>query len=333
MDNIIPADKLQEGDIFLYHGISWISKAIRFFDGTDYNHASIYTGNNIVCEALDNGIIKQYINDSINNSEFVIIKRLNNKPEDMTPVQNIISKYEGKRYAYEQLLLLALICIFRRVNVNLAVTRFITKLLEIAASILVEMMNAGKEALICSEFVYRCYDEALEDDNDPFTIILDEEHPLSKSIISKSKALDNISYLLNRDCLFSYFYYNVINSYSNKKADNSLSFEPVNIKEIPPFKKEMIEPNSNLHNLYEEVEKNYNLEKTSKEYCIDNNVKHALDMFISAYSTINKHNKLHKIPITDNKMILNLFVKTNANFVTPGDLYKAKNLQLIGRIK
>jgi hypothetical protein len=329
----ISVENLNQGDILLYHGKSWISKAIRFFDGTDYNHVSIYMGNHIVAEALENGIITQRIDDSIKNSEYVIAKRLNNCPQNMDPVMDIVLRYKGKRYAYEQLLLLAFICIFRKVNLNYAVARFIKKLLEIAASLLVEFMNADKQALICSEFVFRCYDEAEENNNDPYTIVLQDMHPLSIAKLSKKRNSKQPAPVYPQS-IFSLFYYNAIHPSSNTKSKYIISFNPVDIHTIPAFNQDLIEPHSELHHLFEEVKNNYQAQELLEKASLDTHLKDSLDMFITAHYFANILQASNKTPSNDfNLEIIKSFYQTNANFVTPGDLFRAKNLELIGTIQ
>jgi len=328
----ISVENLNQGDILLYHGKSWISKAIRFFDGTDYNHVSIYMGDHIVAEALENGIITQRIDESIKNSEYVSAKRLHNCPLNMDPVMNIVSRYEGKRYAYEQLLLLAFICIFRKVNLNFAIVRFIKKLLEVAASLLVELMNADKQALICSEFVFRCYDEAIENDDDPYTIVLQDMHPLSIAKLSKQRNTKQPAHVYPPS-IFSYFYYTAIYPSSKTKSKHIISFQPVDIHTIPPFNKDHLEPQSELYYLFEEVKNNYQAQEQLEKASLDTHLKDALDMFITAQYYTNGIQASNKSTFNDfNLEIIKSFYQTNANFVTPGDLFRAKNLELIGII-
>ncbi len=79
---------LKGSDICLYHGEGWISKAIRYVDGTEVNHVSILVGDNRVIEAEGgrNRICKNTIESSINGSSWIKVYRLKERPVDMSPV-------------------------------------------------------------------------------------------------------------------------------------------------------------------------------------------------------------------------------------------------------
>lgn len=132
MNDRIAAGELLPGDVLLYHGPSWVSEAIRFFDGTNVNHSAIYLGD---------GRARLYINN-------------------------------GDRYAYEQILLLALLCVTRKVEPSAIFSRLVRAVLDKAASYFSNIAAGitGGEPMICSEFVFRCYDEADPRPEDPYSL-------------------------------------------------------------------------------------------------------------------------------------------------------------------
>ena len=67
----------------------------------------------------------------------------------------------GVPYAYQQLVLLAVLCSTRAVPLPSVARRFVKRALEGAADALNSKLDSdGSQLMICSEFVYRCYAEA-----------------------------------------------------------------------------------------------------------------------------------------------------------------------------
>lgn len=307
----IKSNELIDADILLYHGSSIISRAIRYFDGTDYNHAALYMGNNTVLEAIAEGVVRRDTATSINNSQPVIVMRLNNRPHDMAPVITRAEQYEGNRYAYEQILLLVLICTSRRIRPNNAVARFVTKILENATALLLQLTAGNKKALICSELVYRSYDEAMSGYSDPYSINIDRNY-LPEKMLSHS--------LVNNESLISMFY-GVNNTYFNISLSPSPYLKTKNI----PKTITTIANDAELEILFNDVQKSYRQEEygiSSKEA---EKLKSGMDTFITLYTNTFASEK--------NGNIIDIFLRENSNFVTPGDLFKAKNLIIVGKLK
>jgi hypothetical protein len=167
-------DSLSAADIFLYRSNTLIGKAIRLLDDAEVSHAGLLVDSNTVGEALMNGgLQRQSLADSIDDCEWVAVRRLANPPPTMQPVLYVANKYldKGERYAYGQILLLAGICLLRRTEANSPLVRRLAKAaIDKAAAFVARCQSNGKQPMICSEFVYRCYDRAVEGDSDPYTI-------------------------------------------------------------------------------------------------------------------------------------------------------------------
>lgn len=161
-------------DILLYRSNTWIGKAIRFLDDAEVSHAGLYLGNGFVGEALmKEGLSQQDVETSIKNCEWVKDFRLKTVPADMQPVLDRANYYlaEKERYAYGQILLLAMICMTRKMDLDNPLARRIAKwVTDKSADFVRWAQSHGKQPMICSEFVYRCYDEAKPGDIDPYTI-------------------------------------------------------------------------------------------------------------------------------------------------------------------
>jgi len=160
MTNRIKASVLKPGDTLLFHGNSFIAKAIRMFDGTKYNHAAIFDGQNVV-EAVATGVETHTLSQAIKDAEFVGVFRLTKDGSELgsaelpyDPVGQVIADFQRDRdrYAYEQILLLAVLATTRRVPIPM-----LRWILDHAASIVSGIMAMGRQPMICSELVYRCY--------------------------------------------------------------------------------------------------------------------------------------------------------------------------------
>jgi len=156
-----PAD-LASCDILLYRGRGWISKAIRFFDGSEVSHAALYLGRGMVAEALSAGVVRRDLRTSVGGADRVLVRRLHPAPRNLRPVHAhaLAIVAEGERYAYEQIVLLAFLCLARRLVPSPTLQRFMRALFDRAAEQIARLFADGREPMICSEFVYRAYDEA-----------------------------------------------------------------------------------------------------------------------------------------------------------------------------
>ena len=176
MNDTITISGLLPGDVLLYRGTSFISKAIQFFDGTELSHAGLYLGDGQVGEAVAKGLVRNEIHASLHGREWVKAYRLKDRPSDMSPVLHKAAEYldHGNRYGYEQLLLLAFLCLTRKLKITPSLHMLVRRVLDGAAATLTRLLSQNREPMICSEFVYRAYDEALPDIDDPFSLRINE---------------------------------------------------------------------------------------------------------------------------------------------------------------
>jgi len=163
---------LKRGDVLLYRGSSLVAGLIRLFDGGDYSHASVYEGEGNVVEALSDGLTRNPTNESVGGSLPVDVFRYTNLkgitlgdaalPPD--PINHEIDLYmsDAHRYAYEDILLLALLTATRRLPIGWAAGQqlILRNILDSAAQVVAKLIAQRREPLICSEFVYRIFDEA-----------------------------------------------------------------------------------------------------------------------------------------------------------------------------
>lgn len=163
---------MMPGDVLAYRGKGLISWCIRLFDGGPFSHVGLYLGDGEVGEAIADGVVRQGFDDSVDGAEWLEYRRLRSGPTDMLPVLRQAEHYlfQGQRYAYEQILLLAMLAVTRRLPVNRFLARVLRATLDRAARLLADLLDGGREPMICSEFVYRCYEEALPGTQDPYAL-------------------------------------------------------------------------------------------------------------------------------------------------------------------
>jgi hypothetical protein len=168
MIKTIPVAQLMPGDVLLYRGKGLISDAIRFIDRSEVSHAGLFLGRHgeqgrTVGEAIRDGVVRRELPKSIEHAEWVESRRLKEAPGSLDPVLDRAAYYlqRGERYAFEQILLLALLCMTRNLTGSSVLGRLIRETLDAASAFLLQLFSTGREPMICSEFVFRCYREAL----------------------------------------------------------------------------------------------------------------------------------------------------------------------------
>lgn len=166
--------QLQPGDVLLHKSNSLISRAIRKFDGTEVSHAALYLGQETVAEALgDEGLTRRSVEESIKGCEWVEVRR---HRCDLATIQPVLEKAQhylnqGSRYAYEQILLLAFICLTRKLNRSSSIClKLLKAVFDQANWVVRNLRDKQKEPMTCSEFVFRCYDEADPREDDLYSL-------------------------------------------------------------------------------------------------------------------------------------------------------------------
>lgn len=166
--------EIHSGDVLLYHGRGFISWGIRKFDGTEVNHAGIALDGDRLGEAAGSGLRIASIPDSVSSNDFVVVRRFGGT-DPLQPVVGIADGYltAGKPYAYQQIVLLAILASTRRIPLPGIGRRMLRSVLDHAAAALNAFVDKGDgtRSMICSEFVYRCYAEVAGDPN-PYRLLI-----------------------------------------------------------------------------------------------------------------------------------------------------------------
>ncbi|MEV8443924.1 hypothetical protein AB0425_41675 [Actinosynnema sp. NPDC051121] len=155
------AAEVRLGDVLLSLGSGPLSRAIALFDGGEVSHAALALGEGQLAEATDGGLRRCSITASAAEHERMVARRLSAEA-DTTPVADVARRYldAGGDYAYQQIVLLAVLAGTRRAPLPASGRRLLRAVLDQAAGALNTMLEHGRTLMICSEFVYRCHHEA-----------------------------------------------------------------------------------------------------------------------------------------------------------------------------
>ena len=170
MNIVKPAD-LQPADILLFHGNGILSKFIRLFDGSQYSHAAIYDGQNVVEAEVEQGdaIRVDTVAVSCTRASFTHVYRFISNDHkrigvELPPdpiLQNVDElKKTPAAYAYSQILLLGILLATRRVPLVPGLAPMLRPFMDEAAEKLNEFVNGKRKVIICSELVYQCFNQA-----------------------------------------------------------------------------------------------------------------------------------------------------------------------------
>ncbi|MEM7161602.1 MAG: hypothetical protein AAF487_04095 [Bacteroidota bacterium] len=172
----ISLNDLKPGDILLSSGNTWIDKAIEFLDQGDYSHVTQYidvdsaTGDHMVVEATTKGI-KYHNTDEdfqaqnlIDAYRFVSVDghRLGDPGWSADPMINLAKTYAGGNYAYDNLLLLAVMLIACEWPKSEKVSETVRLLLAYVDGKLEKWLNAnkGKTPMTCVQVATSCHWDA-----------------------------------------------------------------------------------------------------------------------------------------------------------------------------
>lgn len=167
------AVEIKPGDVLLFHGNGFVSWGIRKFDGTDVNHAAVALDATTLGEAGGRGLQRTAIEKAVKSNKYMKVRR--HGDAELVPVLDVATRYldEGRPYAYQQIVLLALLASTRKIRLTGVAKRMLRTILDHGAAALNAFLDRdGNRSMICSEFVYRAFGEALADPADRYRILV-----------------------------------------------------------------------------------------------------------------------------------------------------------------
>lgn len=152
---------LEPGDILLYNSSTVIGKMIKLISQSTYSHAGLYVGKGQVIEVLSEGIKRRTLDNSLKDVNYVSIYRHKDIKDHQEEIINEAEKkfQEFQEYSCSQIVGIALICITRNCSaLNQLARGFVYMVINTARYLAQQNPRVLKEAMICSEFVYRVYE-------------------------------------------------------------------------------------------------------------------------------------------------------------------------------
>lgn len=148
------------GDVLLFRGRGFVSRGIRFLDGSEVNHAAIAVDGARLSEATGRGLEISPIAVAVERNERTLVLRATGGDPDAAATRAVAYANSGVPYAYQQIVLLAVLCLTRRIPIGNRWFRIaLRRALEAAADLVNSFVDRGADLMICSEYVYRCYRE------------------------------------------------------------------------------------------------------------------------------------------------------------------------------
>lgn len=155
-----PAERLQPGDVLLFHGHGPLSWAIRRFDESDVDHAAIVLDPETVAMATVSGLQRLPIRPDIDASAFTYVRRLA-RDVDARPValtaRSLMELHDLS--VHGRVILLAVLGMTRRLPIGEPTCRrLLQRLFDRAAEIVDALARAGRQLMVASELVYRSFE-------------------------------------------------------------------------------------------------------------------------------------------------------------------------------
>ena len=322
MKRDIPISQLMPGDILLSRSRGLISEAIRFIDRSQVSHSALFIGRHggtgrSVGEAIREGVVRRELSKSIDHADWVESRRLKEPPAALAPVLERAAHYldRGERYAFEQVLLLALLCISRNLAASPVLGGLIRETLDAAAGFLLRLFDTGRQPMICSEFVFRCYDEPL-----PGTIELSARAPGAARSGEREFPLGAGGGIHRGSALFL-----LLERHGGKFPEgDGTSAAPLRAPASPE--------GSNLEERIGEYFRDLQ-RRTPKSARVDLASPELSPSFERFASSLHRARQRPEEPHVPRSAVLGSLIEAAADFVTPGDLQRSRSLAFCGKLK
>jgi hypothetical protein len=164
---IRPGD-LRAGDILLLRSPGALSWATRLFDGAEVDRAALYLGDGRVAECVDGAPVSRKLEECLAGAELSLARRL----KEVAPLEPVLGRaaeqLSSERAARPEVLL-ALLAASRKLRPAPSLRRVQRAALDAAAALL-----RGETPMTAAQFVWRCYEDALPEPSDVYTVRLND---------------------------------------------------------------------------------------------------------------------------------------------------------------
>jgi hypothetical protein len=165
-------DQLQTADILLFSGKKdRTSQAIMWLTNSKVTHAALYQDQGEIIEETPPSVKTYKLgSDQRFHGREIYVNRLNSQPFFPTPVIKAATTYLNQEtpppYAQNNLYLLGLILLYKKFQPNILIKRVMIKIYKSLATRIIDYINQhkspGNSPMICSQFVFQCYEDAGE---------------------------------------------------------------------------------------------------------------------------------------------------------------------------
>ncbi|HUJ25362.1 MAG TPA: hypothetical protein VLW85_05050 [Myxococcales bacterium] len=167
----VKAEQLRPGDVLLIRSPGRLWWAVRLFDGAEVDRAALVLGDGRVAEISGSALVQRPLAEFLGSGEAVIARRLK-ETGSMEPVLARAADLGEQRAAGQPEVLLALLCCSRKLRAAPSLRALQRSCLEAGAALtLAEPLTPG-------QFVWRCYEDALPEPSDVYTLHLNDLHNL-----------------------------------------------------------------------------------------------------------------------------------------------------------
>src|SRR4051812_26572198 len=163
---------LRAGDVLLLRSPGHIAWATRFFDSAEVHRAALYLGDGKVAEAVGDEVTRRSFDECAASAEYLVARRL----KEHAPMEPLLEKSEALRSAPATArpeVELALLCISRKPRASPSLLALQRAALETGAAAI-----TVPAPLTAAQFVWRCYEDALPEESDIYTVRLNGIHYL-----------------------------------------------------------------------------------------------------------------------------------------------------------
>jgi hypothetical protein len=170
-EETLATEQLRPGDILLLRTPGQLWRAVRLFDGAEVDRAGLVLGDGRVAEVVDGGLREWPLHDFIASGEQAAARRLK-ETAPMEPVLARVGELREASAAGQPEVLLALLSCARKLPAAPSLRAVQRACLEAGAAL------TPSEPLTGAQFVWRCYEDALPEPSDGYTLHLNDLHNL-----------------------------------------------------------------------------------------------------------------------------------------------------------
>lgn len=134
-------ETLRPGDVILFSGESWISKSIKWFSDSEWNHVAFYVGDGYIIESTEAGVEKNSLEKRLKHVDKLLVRRcLLVSEEEIKKMIDYAEQVIYDGYDFLQLLSLGLYFLLRKIGIRWRL-----------------LVQNNRNRFICSELIYYLY--------------------------------------------------------------------------------------------------------------------------------------------------------------------------------